>query len=65
MLLRSVRIGLLPRRDRPMNSIWNMMRLVEVLIELLSFSSTTRPIQQPASYSKPRMPSTRRRSCRL
>ena len=34
MLLRSVRIGLLPRRDRPMNSIWNMMRLVEVLIEL-------------------------------
>ena len=65
MLLRKVRSGLVPRRDRPTNSIWNMMRLVDELMELLSFSTTTRPIQQPASYSRPRMPSTSRFSWML
>ena len=65
MLLRSVRSGLLPRRDRPTNSSWNMMRLVDEVVELVSFSSTTRPIQQPASYSTPRMASTSRLSRRL
>ena len=35
MLLRSVRSGLLPRRDRPTNSSWNMMRLVDEVVELV------------------------------